>query len=118
MICVVEDDAAIANLVARVAGRTGRKVLVSTSPAEVLALAGVERIELVIADVNMPEITGPELATLLRANGLTCPLLFISGDSSIETVDSSLAIAGASFLPKPFTIPELQQAIWAALEQR
>jgi DNA-binding response OmpR family regulator len=118
MICVVEDDAAVANLIARVAGRTGRKVLVSASPAEVLALAGVEQIQLVITDVNLPGMTGPELAQQLRAKGLTCSLLFISGDSTLETVDSSLAIAGASFLSKPFTIPELQQAIWAALEQR
>jgi two-component system, cell cycle sensor histidine kinase and response regulator CckA len=117
MICVVDDDPAIAALVARVAGRTGRKVI-SASPSEVLALESPEEIELVIADINLPEMSGLELVHKLRAKGVTCPLLFMSGDHSIETVDSSLRIAGAAFLPKPFSIAELQQAISAALGQR
>jgi DNA-binding NtrC family response regulator len=94
------------------------RVTVSTSPAEALALVDAELTLLVIADVNMPELTGPELMRELQARGVKCPVLFISGDSSVETLDSSFQIAGASFLPKPFTAPELEQAIWAALGQR
>jgi CheY-like chemotaxis protein len=93
-------------------------VVVSTSPAEALRLVDAELTLLVIADVNMPELTGPELTRELRAKGVKCLVLFISGDSSIETLDSSLRVAGASFLPKPFTGPELEQAIWGALGQR
>jgi DNA-binding NtrC family response regulator len=117
-ICVVEDDPDIASLVGRIAAKTGMRVLVSTSSEEALALVDAELTHLVIADVNMPELTGPELIRELRAKGVTCPVLFISGDASIVTLDSSLRIERASFLPKPFTATELELAIWAALVQR
>jgi hypothetical protein len=45
-------------------------------------------------------------------------VLFISGDSSFETLENSLGIAKALFLPKPFTTGELREAIWSALAQR
>jgi DNA-binding response OmpR family regulator len=115
---VVEDDQAIGQLIGRIARKTGLRVLVSESALEGLALAASEQIDLVIADVNMPNLTGPQFVEQLRARGVACPVLFISGDSSIETVDSSLRFEGASFLPKPFTVVELEQAIWGALRQR
>lgn len=100
----MEDHPPIAALIGRVARKTGREVPVSASASALLALESTEEIELVIADINLPEITGLELAQKLRAKGVTCPLLLISGDSSIETLDISLRIAGASFLSKPFTM--------------
>jgi DNA-binding response OmpR family regulator len=117
-ICVVEDDPAIATLVGRIAEKTGLHVSVSTSAAAALALMDVDRVDLVIADINMPEVSGLELIGGLRKKGVRCPVPFISGDSSFGTVDSSLRIAGASFLPKPFTPTELSAAIWSALIQR
>ena len=117
-ICVIEDDPAIAHLVGRVAGQTGLRVLVSTSAVTALELIATERPHLVIADVNLPDLRGPDLMEKLRANGVSCPVLFISGDSSLETLDDSLRIANALFLPKPFTAGELREAIWSALAQR
>lgn len=83
-----------------------------------LELIATERPRLVIADVNLPDLRGPDLIEKLRTNGDSCPVLFISGDSSFETLESSLGIAKALFLPKPFTAGELREAIWSALAQR
>jgi DNA-binding response OmpR family regulator len=117
-ICIIEDDAAIANLVSRVAAKTADRVLVWTSAAAALESMTGERPQLVIADVNLPQVQGPELIEQLRAKGVTCPVLFISGDGSLATLESSLRLDRASFLPKPFTADELSTAIWAALRQR
>jgi len=117
-ICIIEDDAAVARLVARVATQTGHRVLVATSAVEALQLIATEQPRLVIADVNLPDFRGPELIEKLRANGDSCPVLFISGDSSFETIEDSLGIAKALFLAKPFTASELRDAIWSALAQR
>lgn len=117
-ICIIEDDPAVASLVERVASQTGLRVLVSTSAKAALELIATEQPRLVIADVNLPDLRGPELIEELRANGDTCPVLFISGDSSFQTLQSSLGIANALFLPKPFTAGELHEAIWSALAQQ
>jgi len=117
-ICIIEDDPDIAHLVGRVAGQTGLRVLISTTAIAALELVATERPHLVIADVNLPGLRGPELMEKLRANGVLCPVLFISGDASLETIDTSLRIAKALFLPKPFTAGELREAISSALAQR
>lgn len=117
-ICIIEDDPVIARLVGRVAGQTGLRVMISTSAAAALEFIVTERPRLVIADVNLPDLRGPELIQELRAHGVSCPVLFISGDSSLETIEHSLQIANALFLPKPFTVGELREAIWSAMAQQ
>lgn len=117
-ICVIEDDSVIARFVARVAGQTGLRVLVSRSASAALEVIVTERPRLIIADVNLPDFRGPDLIEELRAHGISCPVLFISGDSSMETLEHSLRLAKALFLPKPFSAGELREAIWNALAQR
>ena len=117
-ICVIEDDPAVALLVRRVAERTGMRVVMSTSARQAMETIASENPRLVIADVNLPDLRGTDLVDELRQKGVRCPVLFISGDSSLATLDGSLQFAKASFLPKPFTASELSDAIWAALGQR
>jgi len=117
-ILVVDDDEQLARVVGKLARRTGVRVQVATSVRAALALAASERIELLICDVHMPELHGHQLVAELQAQGTSCPVLFISGDSSLSTVEDSLRMPRALFLPKPFSDRELSAAIWAALSQR
>lgn len=100
------------------AERSGFHVLVTLSGDSALAVAASHPIDLVISDVQMPILRGPELLTRLHAMGIACPVLFISGDASLSTVEDSLRMPRALFLPKPFSQRELSEAIWAALGQR
>lgn len=73
--------------------------------------------ELIISDVMMPELEGPELITELKAAGVACPVLFTSGAPSFRVVDESLRVPGATFLPKPFSSRELIEAVYETLGQ-
>lgn len=117
-ILVVEDDEALAIVVARVAGRFGFRVLVAASATAALSLAANEAIDLVIADVRLPGLTGPDVVTLLRGKSGSPPVLFMSADGSLSTLDDALRMPRSLFLPKPFSIDELSHAIWEALAQR
>jgi DNA-binding response OmpR family regulator len=117
-ICIIEDDPAIATMLDRVVTQTGYRAAVFGSAEMALDTVHLEAPSLVIADVNLPQIQGPAMIEQLRAKGVRCPVLFVSGDSSLETLESSLRFANASFLPKPFTPAELTSAIWSALKQR
>lgn len=70
---------------------------------------------LIISDVHMPGLLGPELLAHLRRSGVDAHVLFISGDLEVDTVDRALDVPDASFLPKPFTAEELFTAVSANL---
>jgi CheY-like chemotaxis protein len=70
---------------------------------------GSERFDLVVCDVFLPERSGVAVARTARAAGIATPFLFVSG---LPPTDSELAAVGdAAFLPKPFAMRDLQEAV-------
>lgn len=87
----------------------GHRVHAATRPAEALELAHrhAEALDLVVSDIVMPEIRGPELvAAIRRAIGRSLPVVYVSGYSSDE-----VHAPEAVLLRKPFLRAELQRAI-------
>src|SRR5687768_8680149 len=79
-ILVVENDGPIRELAARFLVGQGFNVLVAANGPEALTLARrVERIDLLISDVNMPHMSGIDLAQRLTEGHPETPILFISG---------------------------------------
>jgi DNA-binding response OmpR family regulator len=112
---VVDDEFAVTKLAEVILSRYGYRVLLTDTPAAAFDVLARETIHLIITDVHMPGLAGPELMSRLRAQGLDVPVLFISGDFAVETVERSLDVPGAMFLPKPFTADELVQAVAATI---
>lgn len=112
---VVDDEPAVVTLVARIARECGFEVREATSAQKAEELAAAPT-DLIIADVAMPHLRGPELIGRLREKGHRCPVLFLSGESDLATIDSSLSMDRAMFMPKPFTRNELVDAIWATMK--
>src|SRR5688572_1822669 len=117
-ILVIDDEPIVLDIMARSLERVGFKVLRAESAEEARRLATTSTLELILSDVNMPGLRGPDLVIELKAAGVSCPVMFTSGDSSFEVVDKSLQVPGATFLPKPFTGAELVDAVFATLGQR
>jgi len=70
---------------------------------------GSEQFDLVVCDVFLPERSGVAVARTARAAGIATPFLFVSGEAPTE---GELASVGdAAFLPKPFALRDLQQAV-------
>jgi two-component system cell cycle sensor histidine kinase/response regulator CckA len=117
-ILVVDDEPEILDIMARSLERVGFVVLRAATAEDARKLAGSRTLELILSDVNMPGLRGPDLVTELKAAGVACPVMFTSGDPSFEVVDKSLQVPGATFLPKPFTASELVDAVFETLGQR
>ena len=78
----------------------GFEVVAAATPAEALGLMETmgDRIDLVLTDVMMPEMTGSELANAIRVRRPGLPVLFMSGlPKGLEWSEPG------GFLPKPFT---------------
>jgi len=107
-VLVVEDDQAVRKLVARVLEHQGYTVVTADDGLEGLRKATSLRRELalVVTDVVMPRMRGPELARKLVGIAGEVPILFMSGYAE-ESLDAELSSDSRAFLRKPFTNREL-----------
>lgn len=80
---------------------------------EALRVLPRERYDLIVADVNMPDVNGIELTRFVRRTPThaTVPILVISTDGAEADVRRALAAGANAFLPKPFTAEQLLDAI-------
>ena len=76
--------------------------------------------ELLILDINMPEVSGLDLVEFLRRRRewKDLPILILSSESAESTVDRALQLGADAYLMKPVTIEELEKAIDKSIEKR
>jgi two-component system, cell cycle sensor histidine kinase and response regulator CckA len=111
-ILLVEDEDAVRRMTSQMLTRSGYRVLAAATPGEARELFARYRseIDLLLTDVVMPEMHGPELADLLLADRPDLPVLFVSGYSDAMPSRGS-AVGSRRFLAKPFTITAVTGAI-------
>ncbi|HTI63531.1 MAG TPA: ATP-binding protein [Gemmatimonadaceae bacterium] len=112
-VLLVEDDDGVREFASTVL--TGAGCTVYTARQGIEALERIREcgaaIELVVTDVVMPEMGGPELVEQLRAQRPGLPVLYITGYSDDPRMLAELEAAGARLLAKPFTAAALVQAV-------
>jgi CheY-like chemotaxis protein len=118
-ILIVDDDAAIRGLVARVLRAAGHDVVVATDGRAALrtALGDSMRFELLLTDVEMPGMTGIELAARLRAARPSLPVVLMSGEESIVEAARGRADLVRAAIHKPFSALELLEAVERCLAE-
>jgi diguanylate cyclase (GGDEF)-like protein len=118
-VLLVEDEGPVRSLVSRILTRGGFRVLPAASGTEALQLVqGDEHLDLLVSDVIMPGMGGPELARHTRELRPGIPVLFISGYSKDAVSAHGALIEGAFFLEKPFTPDDLVNKVREALAGR
>jgi PAS domain S-box-containing protein len=117
-VLLVEDDHAVRNLLATTLEHLGYSVLTAADGAQALALAAAypAYIHLLITDVVMPKVSGPELATRLRAVRPEIRVVFISGYTDDALSMHNIGAIGGLFLQKPFLPYELARKVRAAFD--
>src|SRR5205823_3003336 len=114
----VDDDDDIVSLVSNYLARNGFTVLFARSAAEAIAIAEAHlgRIDLLLTDVLMTGMTGPELATYMRKRRGGIRVIYISGYLPPE-IQGDLATTGSIILSKPFSLADLAQNIRAMVRR-
>ena len=74
-----------------------------------------ERPAIVISDIRLPDISGVDLHRILMEKNITCPIIFISGEASIQQSIDAMKQGAIEFLVKPFEIEELINAVTKAI---
>jgi CheY-like chemotaxis protein len=119
-ILVVEDDDKVRGLVVRILRQCGYEILEAASPGRGAILAGDYggSIDLLLADVVMPEMSGPELAERIDAAGRGMEVVFISGHARDMLDKHKLDDQNFVLLRKPFSPEALAQVVRRALDKK
>jgi len=101
IICIVDDDAAVRDSLSLLL-ESGGFATRSFESADAFLKAGAQDMACIILDLHMPGTSGLELLGLLRARGLSLPVLVVSGRRD-PLLDAEVQAAGATdLLSKPF----------------
>ena len=109
-VLLVEDEATVRKLTRELLENDGYRVLEAADAEEALALALRHDFDLLLTDVVMPRMKGPELAQRLREQRPSLPVLFMSGHTGRREVTPTPMLA------KPFSPAQLAAQVRAVLE--
>jgi PAS domain S-box-containing protein len=111
-VLVAEDDPGVRALVVATLQRYGYRVMAAIDGMQALELFRTygHVIDLIVTDVNMPELKGPEFVGAVTESGAALPVLYISGFTA-ETLRLRDAAPRHAFLAKPFAPAELARAV-------
>jgi two-component system cell cycle sensor histidine kinase/response regulator CckA len=118
-ILVVEDEENVRRLAVRILERQGYTVLEASCVNDALALckARKEPIHMILTDVVMPEMSGPQLAEQLLSFLPQIKILYMSGYTDKEIVHHGMLKEGVNYIQKPFTIDGLARKMREVLDK-
>jgi DNA-binding response OmpR family regulator len=117
---VVDDDAALRDVLPRILKPLGYELLVAASGAEALVLAdrpGQKPIQLLVTDMVMEGMSGSQLASRLDKKCPGLRVLFISGYSDEIALGDGFFAQGIAFLAKPFNADSLSAKVRELLDR-
>ncbi|HTR15145.1 MAG TPA: response regulator transcription factor [Roseiarcus sp.] len=112
-VLVVEDDAETANFIAAGLGACGHSVVLARNGRDGFELAISERFDVAVLDRMLPDLDGLGVVTLMRAEGASTPVLFLTNLSGIDDRVEGLEAGGDDYLVKPFAFEELMARLLA-----
>jgi DNA-binding response OmpR family regulator len=89
----------------------------AATAAEGLATARAGRFDAILLDVGLPDMDGRELCRQLRAAGVTCPILMLTGAVGEQDTIAGLDAGANDYVAKPFRLGELMARLRAQLRQ-
>jgi response regulator RpfG family c-di-GMP phosphodiesterase len=116
-ILIVDDEENIQHLCTEILSRQNYIPVAVGTPHRALDRVRDERFDLLLTDINMPEMDGLRLLQAVREIQHEMPAVIITGHGTLDKAIESLHLGAQGFLVKPFTHQELLQVIAEALER-
>lgn len=114
-ILIVDDEEAVRRYVDRVLTTGGYQTRVAADCADAIAAASLDRFDLLLTDVMMPEMSGAELAAVLRRGVPDLNVLYLTGYADRLFREKTTLGVREAFLEKPCGATALRQAVSLAI---
>ncbi len=119
VILIVDDNAEIRDLLSRYILRPeGYRVLQAPNGRMGLSLALKETPDLILLDINLPDISGLEVLRELRKASSRADVVFITGDNSLMVAIEALRLGVRDYLLKPLHVDDVQNTVRRIISQR
>ena len=118
-ILYIEDNPGNRMLVRRILEAEGYAVMEATDGPSGLEMAAQKRFDLILLDINLPEIDGYDLAKRMRgmSNLDGVPILAVTANVMQGDKERTLAAGCDGFIPKPIDVDKLPELVKAALDK-
>jgi DNA-binding response OmpR family regulator len=110
-ILVVDDEPEVRKLMEHFLIDKGYEVRVAGNGREGLDALDTFTPDLVLLDMHMPELDGAEMLKQLAVRSPTLPVIMVTVNEDVETTSRLLQLGAADYVPKPFNLDYLEQAI-------
>ena len=111
-VLIVDDEGSVRQFVDRALREAGyTTTVVSDGPEAIKVAATLDPLDILVTDLMMPEMTGDELARLLRQSRRDLKVLYLTGYSDRLFKEKTTLWADEAFLEKPCSVKGLRQAV-------
>jgi DNA-binding response OmpR family regulator len=108
-ILIIEDETPAAMMMVHVLSRTGCNALVACTGEKGMALAQENKFDLIVLDVDLPDISGFEICNELKQRRLSrhTPIFFVTKESCDEDRHRAFELGAVDYIIKPFEVTDL-----------
>jgi len=117
IIYIVDDDVSVCRALSLLLKSHGFKVETFTRAAAFLTFKHPKAPSCLVSDLRLPGMNGLTLQETMASQGLTMPIIFISGHGDIPKSVKAMKGGAIDFLPKPFTKKKLLNAVTLAISK-
>ncbi|MBI3581575.1 MAG: sigma-54-dependent Fis family transcriptional regulator [Nitrospinae bacterium] len=106
-ILVIDDDAMMLTILSKALDKEGYDVYVAKNGTEGLALARASRFDLVICDINMPDVSGFDVLREIKRTSPSTMVINITAFGSIKDAVKAVHMGAVEYVVKPFPLEEM-----------
>jgi len=116
VVYIVDDDSSVRDAINNLLESVGLRAQTFGSTEEFLAAPRSEAPSCLVLDVMLPGMRGLEFQEMLKKNGITIPIIFITAHGDIPMTSKAMKAGAIEFLAKPFPKEDLLAAIHRGLQ--
>ena len=117
-VLVIDDNPLIRSFVETVLTHAGWTVVVAPTGQSGLDVSSAIRLDLIMLDFMLPDMSGARVLDVLRQRRLSAPVMMMTGKGDIQTVKVCISGGAAGYLVKPFSPNDLLARVHATLNPR
>jgi len=117
-VLIVDDSSTMRKIISRSLRQAGLAVddiFEAGDGIEGLSVLSEKNVNLILSDINMPNMDGLEFVKQVRANGNTVPIVMITTEGGEDIIKEALASGASASIKKPFTPDQLNEKLGGML---
>jgi cyclic di-GMP phosphodiesterase len=117
-ILVVDDEPGVLAATAMMVQELGYQVTSCSEGQTALDFMRNTAVDMVLADINMPKVSGMDLLKEIHASDPTMPVVLMTGQAELDTAVAAMQMGASDFLVKPYRTIQLDQALKRAIDMQ